>query len=97
MRRWGQIGEHRPDAWYEETARKVYKPDIYLEAARLLVAEGKASEADFPWDSDGFRAPTDENIDGTAFDARSPNDFIDSLAIGLKDRERIEGNAVVGG
>jgi nitrate/nitrite transport system substrate-binding protein len=97
MRRWGQIGEHRPDAWYEETARKVYKPDIYLEAARLLVAEGKASEADFPWDSDGFRAPTDENIDGTAFDARSPNDFIDSLAIGLKDRQRIEGNAVVGG
>ena len=38
----------KPDAWYAETAKKVYRPDIYLEAAKLLVAEGKAKKDDFP-------------------------------------------------
>src|SRR5690606_12127366 len=32
MRRWGQIGEDKPDSWYDEIARSVYRPDIYLEA-----------------------------------------------------------------
>ena len=30
MRRWGQIPEGKPDAWYVETAKKVYRPDVYL-------------------------------------------------------------------
>ena len=97
MRRWGQIAEHKPDDWYLETARKVYKPEIYLEAARLLVEEGKAGEADFPWETDGFREATSDNIDATAFDGRSPNAFIDSLPIGLKGQQKIEGSEVVGG
>ena len=42
MRRWGQITEPKDDAWYDETARSVYLPDVYLEAARLLVEEGYA-------------------------------------------------------
>jgi nitrate/nitrite transport system substrate-binding protein len=27
MRRWGQIAEVKPDAWFFDTARKVYRPD----------------------------------------------------------------------
>src|SRR6185503_18989385 len=38
MRRWGQIPEAKPDAWYAETAKKVYRTDLYLQAAKLLVA-----------------------------------------------------------
>ena len=34
MRRWGQISESKPDSWYHETAKKVYRPDVYLEAAK---------------------------------------------------------------
>src|SRR5437016_5071219 len=64
MRRWGQITEAKPDAWYVETAAKVYRPDLYLQAARLLVNEGKAEAADFPWGSDGYRAPQVKFIDG---------------------------------
>ena len=84
MRRWGQIAEHRDDAWYDETARSVYLPEIYLEAARLVVDEGYASEADFPFDTDGYREPTDEFIDGISYDGRAPNDYLESLDIGLK-------------
>ena len=51
MRRWGQIAEAKSDEWYVDVAKSVYRPDIYLEAARLLVDEGMADEADFPWDS----------------------------------------------
>jgi nitrate/nitrite transport system substrate-binding protein len=88
MRRWGQIAEQKPDAWYDTTARSVYKPDVYLEAARQLVAEGKAKQEDFPWTSDGYRPPTSDFIDGMTFDARKPNAYIDSLKIGLKRDER---------
>ena len=70
MRRWGQIPEGKPDAWYDETAKKVYRPDVYLQAAKLLVAEGKAKKDDFPWDTDGYRAPTTDFIDG--IDLRRP-------------------------
>jgi nitrate/nitrite transport system substrate-binding protein len=88
MRRWGQIAEQKPDAWYDATARSVYKPEVYLEAARQLVAEGKAKQEDFPWTSDGYRAPTSEFIDGVTFDAHKPNAYINSLKIGLKGDER---------
>jgi len=88
MRRWGQIAERKDDAWYDATARSVYKPDIYSEAARQLVAEGKAKQDDFPWTSDGYRAPTSDFIDGVTFDAHKPNAYIDSLKIGLKRDER---------
>jgi len=97
MRRWGQIDEARPDDWYDEVARKVYRPDIYLKAARLLVQEGLASEADFPWDSDGYRAPTAEFIDGVRYDGRAPNAYLDALPIGLKGGQRVVGAEVTGG
>lgn len=99
MRRWGQIAEHKPDDWYHEVARSVYRPDIYLEAARMLVEEGLVDEADFPWDSDGYRAPTPaaDIIDGISYDGRKPNAYIDSLPIGLKANQTVEGTEVVGG
>lgn len=95
MRRWGQIGEAKPDAWYAQVAKDVYRPDIYLQAARLLVADGKLKPADFPFDSDGYRAPTSEFIDGIAYDGRKPNAYLDALAIGLKGDERVTGSKVV--
>ncbi len=97
MRRWGQIPEFKDDAWYAETAKSVYKPDIYLKAAKMLVEEGKAKDADFPWNSDGYKAPTADFIDGVNYDGKSPNAYIDSLKIGLKGHQKIEGAEVVGG
>ncbi|QAX28534.1 CmpA/NrtA family ABC transporter substrate-binding protein [Leisingera sp. NJS204] len=98
MRRWGQIVEPKPDSWYDEVARSVYKPGIYLEAAKMLVDEGLADAADFPWDSDGYKAPTPaaDIIDGIPFDGKTPNAYIDSLPIGLKAGQTVAGGAVQG-
>ncbi|MBB04936.1 MAG: nitrate ABC transporter substrate-binding protein [Pseudooceanicola sp.] len=98
MRRWGQIGEAKPDSWYDEVAKSVYKPDIYLQAARLLVDEGLADEADFPWDSDGYKAPTPASdiIDAIPYDGKTPNAYLDSLPIGLKGEQKIIGTDVKG-
>lgn len=96
MRRWGQIPERKDDAWYAETAKSVYRPDIYLKAAGLLVEEGKAKKEDFPFDSDGYKAATGDFIDGATYDGRHPNAYIDSLAIGLKGSEKIEGTEIAG-
>jgi len=95
MRRWGQIAEPRPDAWYHDVAKSVYLPDVYLEAARMLVEEGLAAEADFPWDTDGYREPQSEFIDAITFDGRAPNAYLEKFAIGLKGEARIEGSRVV--
>ncbi len=95
MRRWGQIAEAQPDAWYDQTARQVYRPDIYEIAARELIAEGKAPEADFDFDPDGYREPTSAFIDGIAYDGTKPNAYIDSLTIGLKSGQMVLGGDVV--
>ena len=98
MRRWGQISEAQPDSWYDEVAKSVYKPDIYLEAARLLVDEGLANEADFPWDSDGYKDPTPaaDIIDGIPYDGKTPNAYLESLPIGLKGEQTVVGTDVKG-
>ncbi|MEO0774823.1 MAG: CmpA/NrtA family ABC transporter substrate-binding protein, partial [Pseudomonadota bacterium] len=98
MRRWGQIADTKSDEWYMDVAKSVYRPDIYLEAARLLVDEGMADEADFPWDSDGFKAPTPaaDIIDGIPYDGRAPNAYLESLPIGLKTGQTVVGNEVQG-
>ena len=95
MRRWGQIPEGKPDSWYAEIAKQVYRPDLYLEAAKLLIADGKAKKEDFPWNSDGFRAPTSEAIDGVTYDGRKPNDYLNRLTVGLKGDQRVNGSKVV--
>jgi nitrate/nitrite transport system substrate-binding protein len=96
MRRWGQIAEAKPDSWYLDTAKSVYRPDIYLKAAQALLDEGKVAKADFPWDSDGFHAPTADFIDGVSYDGKKPNDYLKKLSIGLKGGQKIESNKVVG-
>ena len=99
MRRWGQITDQKPDEWYDEVAKSVYRPDIYLKAAKMLVEEGHVAEADFPWDSDGYKDPTpaEDIIDRIAYDGRKPNAYIDSLKIGLKTGQTVSGNEIVGG
>lgn len=96
MRRWGQIETAQSDEWFGQTAKDVYKPEIYLEAARMLVDEGLAQEADFPWDSDGMRPATSDFIDGVTYDGRTPNAYLDSLSIGLKGDQTIVGRDVQG-
>jgi nitrate/nitrite transport system substrate-binding protein len=83
MRRWGQIGQSKPDSWYLETAKRVYRPQTYMAAAQALVAEGKAKAADFP-QTDGFKGPQDGFIDGVVYDGRKPNDYLSKFRIGLK-------------
>ncbi|MPQ93341.1 CmpA/NrtA family ABC transporter substrate-binding protein [Thioclava sp. JE_KL1] len=96
MRRWGQIPVSQSDDWYDEVAKSVYKPEIYLQAAQMLVDEGIADKADFPWDTDGYREPTSDIIDGVEYDGRTPNAYIDSLPIGLKSGQKVVGNKVEG-
>lgn len=84
MRRWGQIAEGKPDTWYVDTAKQVYRPDLYKKAAGLLIAEGKMKASDLP-DTDGFK-PADKNfIDGVTYDGRQPNAYLRALQVGLKD------------
>ncbi len=40
---------------------------IYRQAAKALIAEGKARDADFPATADGFKAPQDDFIDGIVY------------------------------
>jgi nitrate/nitrite transport system substrate-binding protein len=95
MRRWGQIPESQTDQWYIETAKKVYRTEPYLRAARMLIEEKKAKQEDFPFDTDGFRAPTKEFIDGIEYDGRKPNEYLRKLPIGLKQGQVVEGGTVV--
>jgi len=97
MRRWGQITDGKSDDWYAEISKSVYLPDTYLKAARMLVEEGHVDEADFPWKSNGYRAPTTAFIDGIEYDGKKPNSYINAHSIGLKSQETIETGAVVGG
>ncbi|MDO9169005.1 MAG: CmpA/NrtA family ABC transporter substrate-binding protein [Methylobacter sp.] len=96
MRRWGQINEYKSDAWFMETAKKVYRPDIYMAAAKTLVAEGKAKASDFPADNEtGFKAPSGDFIDGVVFDGTKPNDYLTQFSIGLKGKQKVVGGKVV--
>jgi len=93
MRRWGQIPEGKPDSWYFEVAKQVYLPGVYMQAAKELVAEGKAKESDFPMKTDGFRPPQKEFIDGVVYDARKPNEYLKKFKIGLKGNQTVTGKA----
>jgi len=91
MRRWGQIAEARPDGWYVETAKSVYRPDIYRAAATALIEEGEMTAADFPdFDAEtGFRPPQTGFIDGKVFDGSKPNAYLEQFPIGLKGDDTI--------
>ncbi|MBJ7551727.1 CmpA/NrtA family ABC transporter substrate-binding protein [Marinomonas ostreistagni] len=91
MRRWGQISEQKTDGWYMDIAKKVYRPDIYAEAAKSLIEDGVMNASEFPnfETEDGFKAPQSDFIDGVVFDGKKPNDYIDSFEIGLKGDETL--------
>ena len=83
VRRWGQL-EAKPDDWYIDLAKKVYRPDIWSEAAKELVAKGELTDADIPA-TDGFKdLPAANFIDGIAYGGRHPNDYLKKFAIGRK-------------
>lgn len=84
MKRWGQILEKHDDNWYFETAQNIYLPDIWLKAAKELVAEGKLSQDDIPV-TDGYKIPTSDFIDGIEYDGKKPTEYINKFSIGLKD------------
>lgn len=91
MRRWGQIAEQKPDSWYMDVAKEVYRPDIYAEAARELIKEGKMTANEFPdfENEDGFRAPQTHFIDNITYDGTKPNDYLKKFDIGLKSNDKI--------
>lgn len=96
MRRWGQITEAQSDDWYIDTARSVFRADLFEQAAQSLVEDGLVPADAFPFGTDGFRPVVDHAIDGVPFDGRSPNAYIDSLPIGLKGTQTVVGAEVQG-
>ncbi|CAH0991580.1 Bicarbonate transport ATP-binding protein CmpC [Sinobacterium norvegicum] len=86
MRRWGQISEEKSDQWYSDTARKVYRPDIYAAAAQSLIDEGKANANEFPDlnNESGFKPEQTGFIDGISYDGKKPNEYLNKFTIGLK-------------
>ena len=91
MRRWGQIADEKSDDWFMETAKKVYRPDIYAAAAKELIAEGKLDAKDFPdfATETGFKAPQKGFIDGITYDGTKPNEYLKKFEIGLKGADKI--------
>ncbi len=91
MRRWGQISEDKPDSWYKEMAKKVYRPDLYQKAAESLIEEKLISASEFPdfASEDGFRDPQTHFIDNIVYDGSKPNAYINKFAIGLKEGDKL--------
>ncbi|MEH6345104.1 MAG: CmpA/NrtA family ABC transporter substrate-binding protein [Bermanella sp.] len=91
MRRWGQISDHKPDSWYMDIAKKVYRPDIYAQAAKALIAEGKLKSSEFPNFSKetGFKPAQNGFIDKVTYDGTKPNAYLKSFNIGLKGKDKI--------
>ncbi len=91
MRRWGQISEHKSDDWYMDIAKKVYRPDIYAEAAKELIAEGKMKASEFPnfAKEDGFKPEQKGFIDKISYDGKKPNAYLEKLTIGLKGKDKV--------
>jgi ABC-type nitrate/sulfonate/bicarbonate transport systems, periplasmic components len=94
MRRWGQIADDKPDSWYQDVAKQVYKPEIYMQAAELLIKEGKVAKADFPFGSDGYRDPQTHFIDNIVYNGKKPNDYIAKFPIGLKSGDVVTGTGI---
>jgi len=92
MRRWGQIAEPKPDSWYMDIAKQVYRPDIYRQAAESLIEDGLMSADDFPdfAKEDGFKPAQEGFIDGIVYDGRQPNEYLTKFAIGLKGQDTVK-------
>ena len=93
MRRWGQIPEAKPDAWFEQVAKAVYQPGVYRQGRRGPSSPRASSRPptspDFASEQ-GYRGPQDGFIDGLIYDGRHPNAYLQQFAIGLKGDERVQ-------
>ena len=91
MRRWGQISDHKPDSWYMDIAKKVYRPDIYATAAKELISEGKMKASEFPdfAKEDGYKPEQKGFIDKIMYDGKKPNDYLKKFDIGLKGKDKV--------
>ena len=85
MRRWGQITEAKDDKWYADKATDIYRPDIWKQAAELLVKDGYLTEAELP-KTDGYKPVTADFIDGTEYNGKKPNEYLTKFSIGNKDQ-----------
>lgn len=90
MRRWGQIADEKPDEWYMDIAKKVYRADIYRQAAEELIAEGTMKADEFPdFDKEsGYRPAHNNFIDGVSYDGSKPNEYLKQFPIGLKGSDK---------
>ena len=88
MRRWGQIAEDKDDQWYFDTAKAVYRPDLYLAAANKLVEDGVIPADSVP-ETDGYRGEQSGLIDGITYDGSKPNDYLSKFPIGLKQGQSV--------
>ena len=93
MRRWGQIAESKPDAWYVATAKSVYRPDSTCGGAGCS-SRGRRSEEDFPWSDDGYprAARSSSTASPTTAASRTP---ISTARDRLEGPEKIDGGDVV--
>ena len=91
MRRWGQIAEPKDDSWFDKVARSVYKPEIYAQAAKELIAEGHAKPEEFPdfAKESGYKPPQPDFIDGITYDGTKPNAYLKKFPIGLKGKDKL--------
>ncbi|WP_146411509.1 CmpA/NrtA family ABC transporter substrate-binding protein [Crateriforma conspicua] len=86
MRRWGQITESKSAEWYDEMAKKIYRPDIYRQAADLLISEGKLDPKEIPAPGyDGYRPASTDFIDGKSYDGKDPLGYLAGFEIGHKE------------
>ncbi|WP_417622889.1 CmpA/NrtA family ABC transporter substrate-binding protein [Parasphingorhabdus sp.] len=93
MRRWGQIAGDQSDQWYFDTAKAVYRPDLYLAAAKKLVDDGVIPAASLP-ETDGFKAAQSGFIDGITYDGKAPNAYLAKFNIGLKKGQKVTASGV---
>jgi nitrate/nitrite transport system substrate-binding protein len=85
MRRWGQLAEPKPESFYFETARAVFRPELYRAAAEALIREGHVTREEIPAATDGFRAPHPPDVSGVAFDGRQPLAYLKAQKLGNTD------------
>lgn len=93
MRRWGQIAEDQTDQWYFDTAKAVYRPDLYLSAAKKLADEGAIPASSIP-QTDGFKDEQTGFIDRITYDGKAPNAYLAKFPIGLKAGQKVTNSGV---
>ncbi len=84
MKRWGQIAEPKTNEWYHTKIKEIYKPEIWMAAAKLLLEEGFLAKTEIPV-TDGYKPATTEFIDNMLYDGKKPVEYIKGFKIGIKD------------